>query len=171
MPHFCYNERYINTIMEGDHEMAKKIISLLLGLVMLGCTFASAMFFDDSPRYIQVGRSDITSSYLDVNSIQSVRYDPPYYIIRATIVTYDYSRNTTTGLENNFFYNFNAQTVKAQLISSCAYDDAGNPTGQQAYTGQEVNACDRHSVNGTAADKAFFNCYSMTFYQNFSTKG
>lgn len=146
----------------------KKLFVVCLSLLVMGCTSVMAMFFDDNPRYIQVGRSDLTTSYLDVNSIQSVRYDPPFYMIRATIVTYDYSIGMTTGLENNFFYNFKGQTVKAQLVSVYTYDDAGNPMSQQIYSGQEVNACDRNSVNGTAANKAFFNCYNMTFYQNFS---
>ena len=43
---------------------------------------ASATFLDDNPRFVQVGHDDTTESYIDMNTIQSVRYDPPYYIIR-----------------------------------------------------------------------------------------
>jgi len=95
--------------------MYKKILALLVTFLAIGSMLVSAMFFDDNPRYIQVGHSDTTISYMDMNSIQSIRYDPPFYMIRATVITYDYTRNTATGFENNFFYNFNAQTVKAQL--------------------------------------------------------
>ena len=89
---------------------------------MAGTALAAAMFFDDNPRYIQVGHDDTTESYVDMNSIQSIRYDPPYYIIKATVVTYDYTTNVASGYENKFFYNFKAQTVKAQTLSTLLYD-------------------------------------------------
>ena len=60
-----------------------------------------------------------------MNTIQSVRYDPPYYIIRATVVTYDYANNTVQGYDNNFFYNFKAQTVKTQTLGDVGYDLQG----------------------------------------------
>lgn len=59
------NNRVIGRLSHGRHSLA------------------AAMFFDDNPRYIQVGHDDTTESYVDMNSIQSIRYDPPYYIIKA----------------------------------------------------------------------------------------
>lgn len=155
---------------KGVYAMFKKALILCLTFAALQCTIASAMFFEDNPRYLQVGHTDITSSFIDTNSIQSIRYDPPFYIIRATVLTYDYSRNETIGFENNFYYNFTEQTVKAQLVSSYAYDDKGNALVQKCYDNQDVNLCDRNSVNGSAANKAFFNCYNMTFYHKFIQK-
>lgn len=128
------------------------------------------MFFDDSPRYLQVGHDDLTESYLDMNSIQVIRYDPPFYIIQATVVTYDYTTNAAAGYENRFFYNFKSQTVKAQTLSTLLYDEKGLPTTQVILENPDVKLCDRYSVNGKAADKAFFNCYSMTFYHTFTAK-
>lgn len=148
--------------------MLKKITALLAVFLMAGTALAAAMFFDDNPRYIQVGHDDTTESYVDMNSIQSIRYDPPYYIIKATVVTYDYTTNVASGYENKFFYNFKAQTVKAQTLSTLLYDDKGLPTKQIILPDPAVNACDRYSVNGKAADNAFFTCYSMTFYHTFT---
>ena len=148
--------------------MLRKITTLLAMLTFLGSMLASAMFFDDNPRYIQVGHDDTTESYIDTNSLQNIRYDPPYYMIRATVITYDYTTNTATGYENNFFYNFKGQTIKAQTIATCMYDDQGNASSWTPIANPEVNLCDRYSVNGKAADNAFFNCYSMTFYHTFT---
>ncbi len=150
--------------------MIKKIATALMVFAAWGCTLASAMFFDDNPRYIQVGHNETTESYLDTSSISSIRYDPPYYIIRCTGVTYDFSRNLAIGYENNFFYNFTAQTVKTQTLSTTMYDGKGNPSSQSINPAPEVADTDRYSVNGKAADKAFFNCYSMTFYHSFDSK-
>ena len=94
--------------------MLKKIATLAVTFACLFSFMASATFLDDNPRFVQVGHNDTTESYIDMNTIQSVRYDPPYYIIRATVVTYDYANNTVQGYDNNFFYNFKAQTVKTQ---------------------------------------------------------
>lgn len=148
--------------------MFKKAAALLIMLSVIGCTMVSAIFFDDDPRYIQVGHNDTTESFIDMNSIQSIRYDPPYYMIRATVITYDYATNTATGYENNFFYNFKSQTVKAQTLSNLQYDEKGVPLTQTVFPNPEVSLCDRYSVNGKAADNAFFNCYSMTFYHTFT---
>jgi hypothetical protein len=148
--------------------MFKKIMLLVMTCIAIGCTAVSAMFFDDNPRYIQVGHDDTTESYVDMDSIQSIRYDPPYYIIRGTVITYDYTTNIATGFENNFFYNFKAQTVKAQTLSDFLYDDKGKPSSQVVLSNPEVNLCDRYSVNGKAADNAFFACYRMTFYHTFT---
>ena len=149
--------------------MIKKYLAVLAVVFMTGTAFASPMFFDDNPRYIQVGRDDTTESYVDMQSIQSIRYDPPFYIIQATVITHDFTNNTTTGYENKFFYNFKAQTVKAQTIATMPYDANGLPAQAFMLPNPSVNLCAQYSVNGKAADKAFFNCYNMTFYHTFTT--
>lgn len=47
--------------------MFKKIASALMVAAACGCTMVSAMFFDDNPRYIQVGHDEMTESYIDMN--------------------------------------------------------------------------------------------------------
>lgn len=100
--------------------MFKKIAALAVTFACVFSFMASATFLDDNPRFVQVGHDDTTESYIDMNTIQSVRYDPPYYIIRSTVVTYDYANNTVQGYDNNFFYNFKAQTVKTQTLAMSA---------------------------------------------------
>lgn len=103
-----------------------------------------------------------------MTSISPIRYDPPYYVIRATVLTFDFSTNTATGYEDNFFYDFNSQVVKTQTLSTTTYDDKGTPRAQVVNPDPEVVSSERYSVNGNAADKAFFNCYNMTFYHSFN---
>lgn len=148
--------------------MIKKTAVFLLTFLALSCTFASAMFFDDNPRYIQVRNTDTTTSFIDTSSVQSGRYEPPYYLIQATVLTYDYTNNTTTGYVNNFFYDFKNQTVKAQTLATIAYDANGNAISQMVIANPEVYPCERNSINGQAADKAFFQCYNMTFFHTFN---
>lgn len=105
--------------------MFKKIAALAVTFACVFSFMASATFLDDNPRFVQVGHDDTTESYIDMNTIQSVRYDPPYYIIRATVVTYDYANNTVQGYDNNFFYNFKAQTVKNTDSRRCRLRFAG----------------------------------------------
>ena len=83
--------------------MFKKIAALAVTFACVFSFMASATFLDDNPRFVQVGHDDTTESYIDMNTIQSVRYDPPYYIIRATVVTYDYANNTVQGYDHLFY--------------------------------------------------------------------
>lgn len=145
--------------------MSKKIATLAVTFACLFSFMASATFLDDNPRFVQVGHNDTTESYIDMNTIQSVRYDPPYYIIRATVVTYDYANNTVQGYDNNFFYNFKAQTVKTQTLGDVSYDLQGNVLSTSALPNPEVKTTDRLSVNGHAANRAFRTCYDMNFFQ------
>lgn len=118
--------------------MFKKIAALAVTFACVFSFMASATFLDDNPRFVQVGHDDTTESYIDMNTIQSVRYDPPYYIIRATVVTYDYANNTVQGYDNNFFYNFKAQTVKTQTLGDVGYDLQGNVVSTLSLPNPEV---------------------------------
>lgn len=148
--------------------MWKKSLVCILTFLALNCTLASAMFFDDNPRYIQVRSTDTTISFIDTRSVQSGRYEPPYYLIQAAVLTYDYTNNSTTGYVTNFFYDFKNQTVKAQILATMTYDAFGNVTSEMVVANPEVYPCERQSINGQAADKAFFQCYNMTFYHTFN---
>lgn len=146
--------------------MFKKTASLAVSFFFLLTLFASANnFLNNNPRFVQVGHDDTTESYIDMNTIQSVRYDPPYYIIRATVVTYDYANNTLQGYDNNFFYNFKSQSVKTQTLGDVGYDPAGNILSTLALANPEVKTTDRLSANGNAANRAFRACYNMNFFQ------
>lgn len=145
--------------------MFKKIAGLALAFACCFSIMASATFLDSNTRFVQVGHDDTTESYLDLNTIQSVRYDPPYYIIRATVITYDYAHNTVQGYDNNFFYNFKAQTVKTQTLGDVGYDLQGNVVSTLALPNPEVKTTDRLSANGNAANRAFRACYDMNFFQ------
>lgn len=146
--------------------MLKKIAGLAVAFLCLFTLLVSANnFLDNNPRFVQVGHDDTTESYLDMNTIQSVRYDPPYYIIRATVVTYDYANNTLQGYDNNFFYNFKSQSVKTQTLGDVGYDLQGNILSTLALSNPEVKTTDRLSANGNAANRAFRACYNMNFFQ------
>ena len=63
------------------------------------------------------------------------------------------------------------QTVRTQTLSTMTYDTLkGTPSAQTINPDPEVATTDRYSVNGKAADNAFFNCYNMTFYHTFDKK-
>lgn len=146
--------------------MYKKITLLATAFVCLFSFMASATFLENDPNYVEIGHDDTTQSYLSLGSIRSVRYDPPYYIIRGTVVTYDYATNTVQGYDNNFFYNFKAQTVKTQTLSDISYDAYGNAISSITLPNPEIKTSDRLSANGNAANRAFRVCYNMNFYQS-----
>lgn len=147
--------------------MRKKIALLAAAFVCCFSLLASAAtFLDNNPNYVQVSHDDTTQSYLSIGSLRSVRYDPPYYIIRGTVVTYDYATNTVQGYDNNFFYNFKAQTVKTQTLSDISFDAYGNAVSSISLPNPEIKASDRLSANGNAANRAFKICYKMNFYQS-----
>ena len=67
--------------------------------------------------------------------------------------------------DNNFFYNFKAQTVKTQTLGDVGYDLQGNVVSTLSLPNPEVKTTDRLSANGNAANRAFRACYDMNFFQ------
>ena len=45
--------------------------------------------------------------YIDINSINVIRYAPPYYVINSSLYLVDYSNNAIAQLNSTYFYDYN----------------------------------------------------------------
>lgn len=136
-----------------------------------GCTMVSAMFLMTIPVICQVGHDEMTESLRVMNSINSI----PLWLTlllrhsRPTVWPMIILPEHGCGYQNNFFYNFSArQSGYRRCLTT--YDTLKGTPSAQTISGSEVATTDRYSVNGKAADNAFFNCYNMTFYHAASDK-
>ena len=88
-----------------------KKLFLLLTIFSLFTMSAFAVSLDElrnSPeRYKLVQADSLNEQYIDINSINVMRYNPPYYTINATTYTVAYDKTVIMQLDNIFFYNYN----------------------------------------------------------------
>lgn len=85
-----------------------------------------ANYFDDNTdRFMPCVSTDQSKEYIDLDSIDVVRYDPPYYVIQVDT----YILNSVNQLGKNFtsryFYNYNTKNIDAQLNKFAKCDENG----------------------------------------------
>lgn len=96
-------------------------------LLWIGITNVSADQFSDEPsRYVKTIRSDRYVGYIDKNTLQVLRYDPPYYIIEADIVYILYDRNQIMRTKERNFYDMKTGTMRTLPTYFTMYDMEGN---------------------------------------------
>ena len=88
-----------------------KKLFLLITIFSLFTMSAFAVSLDElrnSPeRYKLVQSDSLDEEYIDINSINVMRYNPPYYTINATTYTVAYDKAVIMQLDNIFFYDYN----------------------------------------------------------------
>lgn len=71
----------------------KRLFAILMALVLLpiSCFAISLEELQNNPsRYVKASDSKSMTLYVDVNSIKSLRYAPPYYTMQAKVYTVDF---------------------------------------------------------------------------------
>ena len=90
----------------GIIAMVKKILLCTLLLTLLFSISVSASFLSISNRYRKVSANINTTTYLDMDSIQLVRSDPPYYVIEGNIFKENYETSWIGKIKVKFFYDY-----------------------------------------------------------------
>ena len=99
----------------GIIAMVKKILLCTLLLTLLFSISVSASFLSISNRYRKVSANINTTTYLDMDSIQLVRSDPPYYVIEGNIFKENYETSWIGKIKVKFFYDYRNKIMKAKF--------------------------------------------------------
>ena len=98
-----------------------KKLFLLLTIFSLFTVSAFAVSLDElrnTPEKYKLVYSDSTSDhYVEIPSINVTRYNPPYYIINATMYMVEYETNIIGKTDTTFFYDYNrsSEVLKKEL--------------------------------------------------------
>ena len=101
-----------------------KKLFLLLTIFSLFTMSAFAVSLDElrnSPeRYKHVYADQTLDGYVEIPSINVTRYNPPYYIINATMYIVQYETNTIGKADSTFFYDYNrsSEVLKKKLSNN-----------------------------------------------------
>lgn len=131
----------------------KKIFVLLL--VMVCALFTPVL----ATNFVWLS-SDMTQDwYIDVDSVNVVRYEPPLYTIDAVVKHVNLERGSVELQKFRFFYNINAKEMQISIMERSR--DDGNtwdyiPARRAFYTPKGS-----HGYN--AGDFAFYKAYRMWF--------
>ena len=131
----------------------KKIFVLLLVMV---CSLFTPVLATDFARV----SSDITQDwYIDIDSVNVIRYEPPLYTIDAVVKHIDLEKGSIVLYRFRFFYDIDTKEMKLSMMERSR--DDGNtwdyiPNRKAAYMPKGTHGY-------TVGDAAFYKAYRMWF--------
>lgn len=113
-----YNESIYHSLCIKRGAIMKKLF-LLLTIFSLFSISAFAVSLDElrnSPeRYKHIYADQTIDEYIEIPSINVIRYNPPYYTINATTYNISYDKNLIIKHDEVFFYNYNRSINSLRL--------------------------------------------------------
>lgn len=102
--------------------MMKKILAFLVALIVIPVsTFAISLseLQNNPDQYKSMGETSVMTGYLDMSSIESLRYSPPYYTIKCDAFFVDYNMNiiTESSMIFNYDYNYSMHSTIKRIAS------------------------------------------------------
>lgn len=145
--------------------MRKILLFLLLCIIIPSSCFAN--YFDDRPWQYICYQNDIQyKSYIDMNSVSVIRYDPPYYTIDATTYTFDYVNQFGLVKVNRYFYDYNKQQIYWNMINiGKCFEDGTSSLNPDNPLEKPIGPIylQRYSTGYMAAELAFMKSYNAGF--------
>ncbi|WP_304067851.1 hypothetical protein [Megamonas hypermegale] len=153
----------------------KSIIFIAILFIIPANCFAN--YFTDNPnRYINTFNSEQFSEYTDLNSVNVVRYYPPYYVIDITVYVIDYFNQHTLAVIERFYYNYDQQTMRLKMIkvadasaeNGTSQLDNTKPMPETAYTIDTMPIVKKYSSEYLVGEIAFMKAYRMFFTKEYN---
>lgn len=94
-------------------------IFLVICIYMVGANYSKA------ENFVKVGYNQLVTVYVDVDSIQVVRNEAPFYIIRYRVLRKDYQDNTMDIAEQEAYYDESSTAkipIRARSLGRISFD-------------------------------------------------
>lgn len=147
------------------------IFFTMIVFFLVQCNFCFANFLKDQPnKYFEIGKDQVKTVYVDLDSIQATRYDPPFYQIYSEIFIVDYVKSHISKMGIKHFYNYDKQTIAVQLTNASFYMDDGQliKTAQFHEDLEDLrDVSNKNSYMFFEANIAFYKCYNKYFTKDF----
>jgi hypothetical protein len=148
------------------------IITILL-LCLINSTCLANYFEDNSDRFISYDSTKQYKAYVDLESINVVRNDPPNYVIQAESYIFDSVNHLGMKYVEQYFYNYKTKNIDAELNKFAKCDENGNISKEFKFEDKKsTHLTLTHTSPGyNAAKIAFAKAYNMPFVtENDSSK-
>jgi hypothetical protein len=101
-----------------------------------------------------------------MDTVSVLRYDPPYYQIKADTYYFDYVQHAGIMKTMIFYYDYNHQTICSQWISIYSCDENGNLGKGAPINMDSLLAMKKYGPGYLAGEMAFIKAYNMPFTKN-----
>lgn len=100
----------------------------MIYIFLVVCIYIVGSNYSHAENFVKVGYNQLVTVYVDVDSIQVVRNEAPFYIIRYRVLRKDYQDNTMDIAEKEVYYdesNMAKIPIKARTIGQLSFDSQG----------------------------------------------
>ena len=98
-------------------------------------------------KYKLVYSDSLGDQYVNNDSINVIRYAPPYYIIKSTAYLVSYQYNVISELDNTYFYDY-SNNVSVLLNKTHSEAEFGNQVTKYAGVKYQTNILTIYNYNG-----------------------
>lgn len=148
----------------------KKLILLICVFYPIFMTaFCTDIDLSDQQRYKLMENYSTATYYIDKNSLNVLRYNPPYYIIQGdSISKYYYDNEQILRVTYKFYYDYNFKEIKWQYVLFTEYDKNGNFLGSYTPTGpiSNLKVAEKGSNEYFYGWSFFILCYNIPFSED-----
>lgn len=126
------------------------LLPIILILIPITSHAVSLNDIHNNPnQYILVYSDEKIEEYVDTNSIKSIRYAPPYYVINANALIVSYQHNIIMQTDETFFYNYD-NNIRALLKLGMSKQDLANRINMDAGIKYKVNSTSSFNFDGSS---------------------
>lgn len=126
------------------------LLPIILILIPITSNAISLNDIHNSPnQYTLVYSDEKIEEYVDANSIESIRYAPPYYVINANTLIVSYQHNIIMQTNETFFYNYD-NNIRALLKSGMSKQELANRINMDTGVKYKVNSTSFFNFDGSS---------------------
>lgn len=97
----------------------------LMYIFLVVCIYIVGISYSHAENFVKVGYNQLVTVYVDTDSIQVIRNEPPFYVIRYREMTKDYQQNTMNIWEQEAYYdesNTAKIPIRARSLGRISFD-------------------------------------------------
>ena len=136
----------------------------LIYIFLLVCIYIVGTNYSDAENFVKVGYNQAVTVYVDTDSIQVVRNEAPFYIIRYKAMMKNYQENTMDIWEKEAYYDesYDAKKpLKYRAIGRVSFDLNGRFIESNHSTTMFISW--QNSIAADAANFAFYKAFHRKF--------
>lgn len=141
--------------------MKKILLFLLFFIIPWNISWAS--FLNNNPNYIKIDASMKDNTYIEKNTPESIRYEPPYYVIKGKIFSENFELQAIGSITVLFYYNDEKKEAYYKPIGFSTYSSDGKLL-QYTDKDEVMNKIEPGTIVESIADLYFLICYQKCFF-------
>lgn len=141
---------------------------LLLFFICLFC-IPTAIFASDNRNIVVIAHNVKVTVGIDLNSVNVIRYDPPYYVINVFEYYEDYSKGLLGARQAQYFFDYNTREIQRKTLNQYTSDGSTDFEEVEDYD-TDLQMVSKDTGAYIIGNYLFYKAYGMYFSKEMQEK-